>query len=90
MASVIDFYNKIKNGLIISLTFISAAFIGLFVFEKKKEEVQEALKNNAITTGKVEAISSQIVSVEEQTKEEENAPVTKDDLLNFLNNKSRK
>lgn len=87
MASITDFFNKIKNGLIIALSIISAAFIGLFVFEKKKAEVQEALKDNAETTGKVEAINDQITKVENDTKEKENEPVSKEDLLNFLNKK---
>jgi hypothetical protein len=89
VASIIDFFNKIKNGLIVALTFISAMFIGLFVFEKKKAEVQTELKDNAITQNKVESISNEITNVQNQTKEEENAPVTKDDLLNFLNDPNK-
>lgn len=91
MASIKAFFSNIKEALLVILSIISAIFIGLFVFEKKKTEVQGALKDNAETNGKIEAINSQITSVEDQTKEKENEPVTKDDLLGFLNdpNKSK-
>jgi hypothetical protein len=90
MASIIAFFNKIKNGLIIVLSFISAIFIGLFVFEKKEVEVQQALKLNAKTDSEVATINTQITNVEQKTKEEENDPLSEKDALAFLNSDSKK
>ena len=88
METIINLWNKIKAGLLIAVSAIVAIFAALFVYEKKKEEVQQALKDNAQTEGKVEAINNQITDVQNKEKEEENAPMSKQDYLDFLNNKS--
>ena len=90
MASIKQFFDDIKNFLLFIFGLVSVIFIALFTFEKKKEEVQEALKIDAKTDEKVDSINNQITNVENNEKEKENEQVSKQELLDFLNNKSNK
>lgn len=77
--------DKIKNYGLAILGFLAAVLAALFLFEKKKADSSEAKATNAETAGRVDEINRQISDLEKQTKDKENEPVTKDNLLNFLN-----
>jgi len=81
-----DTINNIKNYIIGILSVIGAILAGLFWYETKKNEAEKALADNAETKGKVEAIDNQIKKAEDDAKAKENENVSKDDLLDFLNN----
>lgn len=87
---LVNFFSDLKDVTILIISFIGVILGGLFWYEKKQNEVQKAENLNAETKGKVEAIDSQINSIEKETKDKENEPVTQKDLLDFLNNKSNK
>lgn len=89
MASITAFFKKIKNWLIVALSATTAVLAGLFIYEKKEAEVQNALADNAQTQTQVNSINTQITNVENTEKEEENAPVTNQDLLDFLNSDNK-
>lgn len=80
-----SFFDQIKEGLFVLASLLALIFAGLFVYEKKKDEVDKVKGDNAEVKGKVEQIDSQINDLEKQTKEKENEPVTKEGLLDFLN-----
>jgi hypothetical protein len=84
-----NFFSDLKEVALIILSIATAIFASLFFIEKKKDEVQKDLTKNAETIQKVDAINNQINTVENATKEKENEPVTKDDLLNFLDNTNK-
>lgn len=84
-----NFFYDLKEVSIIIFGIIATIFAGLFFYEKKQNEVQKAENLNAETKGKVEEIDSQIKTIEDQTKEKENEPVTKDDLLKFLDDSGK-
>lgn len=77
--------DKIKNYGLAILGFLTAVLAALFLFEKKKANSSEAKATNAETAGRVDEINRQITDLEKKTKDKENEPVTKDDLLKFLN-----
>jgi len=85
-----NFFSDAKDVILMIITGIGVVLAGLFWYEKKQNEVQKAENLNAETKGKVEAIDNQIKSIEDETKAKENEPVTKDDLLKFLNDKPSK
>ena len=79
-----NFFLDLREVFLIIFGIASVVFASLFFAEKKKDEVQKTLTQNAETLQKVDSITNQINTVQEQTKEKENEPVTKDDLLKFL------
>lgn len=87
---MINFLNKLKEYAAGIFALMSGIFAVLFWYEKKQNEVQKAENSNTKTNDEVQSIQNQITNVVNTTKEEENAPATKDKLLDFLNNKSGK
>ncbi len=84
-----NFFSDLKDVILLILGGLVTILGALFWYEKKQNEVQKAKNLNAETKGKVEAINDQISSIEKETKDKENEPVTKDDLLNYLNSNNK-
>jgi hypothetical protein len=91
-----DFITKVKTFLydlrdvaLLILSGLAAIFAALFFIEKKKNEVQKELTQNAETIQKVDKIDTQISDIKLKEKEKEDAPVTKGDLLKFLNDSNK-
>lgn len=82
-----DFLAKLKNYALGFFSIVAAIFVALFFIEKKKEQDQAAINTNDKVINKVDQVNTQINDLEKQTKEEENAPQSKEDLLDFLNSK---
>jgi type II restriction/modification system DNA methylase subunit YeeA len=87
-----DFIAKVKNFLydlkdvsILILTGLTGIFAALFFIEKKKNTIEKVIVQNNSTIQKVDIIDTQIANATLQEKEQEDAPVTTSDLLNFLN-----
>lgn len=81
-----DFYNKIKEYLVLFFGLVSAIFFTLFLYEKRKSDVSDVINKNLEVTNKVDDINNQISKVENDTEKKENEDVSQSDLLNFLNN----
>lgn len=80
-----NFLSDLKDVTIILLSLVASVFAALFFFEKKKDVVQKELTQEATVTAKVDNINTQIANTTLQEKEQEDAPVTTSDLLDFLN-----
>jgi peptidoglycan hydrolase CwlO-like protein len=86
---LINFFSDVKDVALIIFGIIGSIFAALFFYEKKQNEVQKAENLDAQTKTKVEAIDNQIKTIQDETKEKENEPVTKDDLLKFLDDSGK-
>lgn len=85
-----ELWNKVKSWALGVFGLISAILLGLFWYEKKRNEVLKAENDNAETKSKVAQINQQIDDLEKQTKDKENEPQTKESLVDFLNNLDKK